>query len=146
MIETIPEAGQLPIYATVESLEKVWREMDGDDELATAHARIQAAHTVVRAELATAGMPTLEALVAAGRLTVDVVAFVIHDMVRVSMQDAGSTSSVPSGATAATFTTGPFSRQFSFDGATREGSVRLSKQNRRMLGLGQPYLYSIDLL
>ena len=68
MTETIPEAVQLPIYATVESLENVWREMDGDDELATANARIQAAHTVVRAELATAGMPTLEVLVAAGRL------------------------------------------------------------------------------
>ena len=35
---------------------------------------------------------------------------------------------------------------FSFDGSAREGSVRLSKQNRRMLGLGQPYLYSIDLI
>lgn len=136
----------LPVYATVESLEAAWRPMTDDAELNTAAARIAAAHTVIRAELATAGMPTLEALIDLGRLTPDVVAFVVHDMARVSMQDAGSTSAVPSGATAATFTTGPFSRQFSFDSATREGSVRLSKQNRRMLGLGQPYLYSIDLL
>ena len=134
---------KLPVYATVETLEAVWRPMADDAELATAAARIAAAHTVIRAELATAGMPTLEALIDLGRLAPDVVAFVVHDMARVSMQDAAG---VPSGATSAQYTTGPFSRQFSFDGSAREGSVRLSKQNRRMLGLGQPYLYTIDLL
>lgn len=112
--------------ATIESLQKHWPELL-DEQAETAKQRLEEAWLEILALF-----PDLPERLKAGVISEDLVALVIHRVVRRAMQPQTEGTE---GLTQLTQTTGPFTQALQFEG--KDGAMFLRKRERQLLATGR---------